>query len=68
MANDGRRDGVRREVLPIPDKPPVRLTTYDAQDPDTRYPPIVPPRPPEGQQLRMAFTYDGGGSWSRDLS
>lgn len=47
MANDGGRDEVRREVLPIPDKPPVGLTTYDAKDPDTRCPPIVPLRPPE---------------------
>jgi hypothetical protein len=36
-----------RDVLPIPDLEPVGLTTYDAKDPDTSFPPIVPlgPRP-----------------------
>lgn len=38
----------RREILPIPDIAPVGLTTYDAKDPDTKYPPIVPLRPPKG--------------------
>jgi hypothetical protein len=40
--------GVRRDVLPIPDVQHVGLTTYDAKDPDTTYPPIVPLRPPGG--------------------
>ena len=31
---------VRRDILPIPDVPHVGLTTYDAKDPDTSYPPI----------------------------
>jgi hypothetical protein len=34
--------------LPIPDVPPVSLTTYDAKGPDTKYPPIAPIRPPAG--------------------
>jgi hypothetical protein len=42
-------DGIHREALPIPDIPPVGLTTYDAKDPDTAYPPIVPLRPPAGR-------------------
>ena len=33
-------DGLNRFVLPIHDKPHVGLTTYDAKDPDTSYPPI----------------------------
>jgi len=37
-----RRDDVRREVLPIPDRKPTSLTTYDAKDPDTKFPPIQP--------------------------
>jgi hypothetical protein len=40
------RDDIRREVLPIPDRKPVSLTTYDAKDPDTKFPPIRPLRPP----------------------
>jgi arylsulfatase A-like enzyme len=37
---------VRRDILPIPDVPHVGLTTYDAKDPDTSYPPIRDVRPP----------------------
>jgi arylsulfatase len=37
-----------RDALPIPDIQPVRLTTYDAKDPDTTYPPIEPLRPSAG--------------------
>ena len=35
-----------RTILPIPDVPHVGLTTYDAKDPDTSYPPIRDVRPP----------------------
>ena len=39
---------VNRYVLPIHDRPHVGLTTYDAKDPDTAFPPIAerPTRPP----------------------
>ncbi|HEX6870571.1 MAG TPA: arylsulfatase [Micromonosporaceae bacterium] len=37
-----------RAVLPMPDIAHVGLTTYDAKDPDTTYPPIRPLRPPAG--------------------
>lgn len=37
-----------RDLLPIPDIPAAGLTTYDAKDPDTTYPPIEPLRPPAG--------------------
>ena len=39
---------VKRDILPIPDEQFVGLTTYDAKDPNTKYPPIVPLRPPSG--------------------
>src|SRR6476620_9535046 len=39
---------VAREHLPIPDPKHVGLTTYDAKDPNTKYPPITTLRPPEG--------------------
>ncbi len=39
-------DTLLREVLPIPDVTPVSTTTYDAKDPDTKFPPITPLRPP----------------------
>ena len=32
-------DSLQRSVLPIPDRKPVGLTTYDAKDPDTKFPP-----------------------------
>ena len=32
-------DKIQREILPIPDIPHVGLTTYDAKDPDTNFPP-----------------------------
>jgi hypothetical protein len=35
-----------RTMLPIPDRPGWGLTTYDAKDPDTAYPPIEPLLPP----------------------
>ncbi|MCB0924123.1 MAG: arylsulfatase [Mycobacterium sp.] len=37
---------VRRDVLPIPDPQHVGVTTYDARDPHTSYPPITMLRPP----------------------
>ena len=39
-----RSEKIQRTVLPIPDRPHVGLTTYDARDPDTKYPPIEPLR------------------------
>jgi arylsulfatase A-like enzyme len=48
--NNGQSDAgaaaVRRDILPIPDVAHVGLTTYDAKDPDTSYPPIKDVRPP----------------------
>ncbi|KKG07767.1 arylsulfatase [Methanosarcina sp. 2.H.A.1B.4] len=38
---------VQRSILPMPDMPHAGLTTYDARDPDTRFPPIKPLRPPK---------------------
>ena len=42
------KDGPLRQVLPVPDVASVGLTTFDAKDPDTAYPPIIPLRPPPG--------------------
>ena len=44
MPNDV--DDQLRGTLPIPDKVHPHLTTYDAKDPDTSFPPIRPLRPP----------------------
>src|SRR4029077_16952393 len=52
---------VRRDILPIPDVQHVGLTTYDAKDPDTTYPPIVPLRPPEGAPNVLIVLLDDVG-------
>ncbi len=41
-----------RTMLPIPDRPAPGLTTYDAKDPDTSFPPIEPLLPPAGRTER----------------
>jgi arylsulfatase A-like enzyme len=50
-----------REVLPIPDRRPVSLTTYDAKDPDTKFPPIRPLRPPTGAPNVLIILLDDVG-------
>ena len=50
-----------RDVLPIPDIPPAGLTTYDAKDPDTTYPPIEPLRPPAGAPNVLIVLIDDVG-------
>ena len=50
-----------RDVLPIPDRQHVGLTTYDAKDPDTSYPPIEPLRPPAGAPNVLVVLLDDAG-------
>ena len=52
---------VGRQVLPIPDVRHVGLTTYDAKDPDTSFPPIVPLRPPAGAPNVLVILLDDAG-------
>jgi arylsulfatase A-like enzyme len=54
-------DGLRRDVLPIPDPTWVGLTTYDAKDPDTTFPPITPVRPPDGAPNVLLILIDDAG-------
>jgi arylsulfatase A-like enzyme len=54
-------DSIQREVLPIPDRKPVGLTTYDAKDPDTKFPPITPLRPPSGAPNVLVVLIDDAG-------
>jgi arylsulfatase A-like enzyme len=53
--------GVSRDVLPIPDREPVGLTTYDAKDPDTSFEPIKPLNPPEGAPNVLVVLIDDCG-------
>jgi arylsulfatase A-like enzyme len=54
-------DSIQRSVLPIPDRRPVTLTTYDAKDPDTKFPPITPLRPPTGAPNVLIVLLDDVG-------
>jgi arylsulfatase len=55
------RDTLERTVLPIPDRKPVGLTTYSATDPDTKFPPITPLRPPTGAPNVLVILLDDVG-------
>jgi arylsulfatase A-like enzyme len=55
------QDRIQREILPIPDIAHVGLTTYDAKDPDTKYPPIEPLRPPVGAPNVLIVLLDDVG-------
>src|SRR4029079_16640292 len=50
-----------RTMLPIPDRPSRGLTTYDAKDPDTSYPPIEPLLPPAGAPNVLIVLLDDVG-------
>jgi len=54
-------DSSQRQILPIPDRKPVGLTTYDAKDPDTRFPPITPLRPPKNAPNVLIVLLDDVG-------
>ena len=44
----------QRAILPNPDQPHTGLTTYDAKDPNTKYPPIEPVRPPRALRTSLS--------------
>jgi arylsulfatase len=48
-------------MLPIPDRPPVGLTAYDAKDPDSTFAPIEPLLPPEGAPNVLVILLDDVG-------
>ena len=50
-----------RSVLPIPDRPAPGLTTYDAKDPETSFPPIEPLLPPGGAPNVLIVLLDDVG-------
>jgi arylsulfatase len=54
-------DKVQRAILPIPDSHHVGLTTYDAKDPDTKFPPIRDLRPPKGAPNVLVILIDDVG-------
>ena len=52
---------VQRSILPIPEVKHVGLTTYDAKDPATKFPPIRDVRPPEGAPNVLVILIDDCG-------
>ena len=54
-------DTIQRSILPIPDVEHVGLTTYDARDPDTKFPPIRDIRPPSGAPNVLIILLDDVG-------
>jgi arylsulfatase A-like enzyme len=55
------RDSIQRSILPVPDEHYVGLTTLDAKDPDTKFPPIEPLRPPTGAPNVLIILLDDVG-------
>jgi arylsulfatase A-like enzyme len=55
------QDKIQRSVLPIPDKPRTDLITYDAKDPETKFPPIRQLRPPEAAPNVLIILIDDAG-------
>src|SRR4051812_15645338 len=52
---------ISRNVLPIPDQAHGGLVTYDAKDPETVFPPIMPLRPPAGAPNVLIVLLDDAG-------
>jgi len=59
--NDRDNDKDQRTILPIPDKPYSGLVTYDAKDPETKFPPIRQLRPPDGAPNVLLILLDDAG-------
>src|SRR5215831_7932404 len=59
--SDRDRDDLPRTILPIPDRPNTGLVTYDAKDPDTKFPPIRQLRPPAGAPNVLVVLLDDAG-------
>jgi arylsulfatase len=57
----GSQDKIQRAILPIPDVQHVGLTTYDAKDPDAKFPPIEQLRPPKGAPNVLVVLIDDCG-------
>jgi len=54
-------DSIKREILPIPDRPYDRELPFDAKDPAAKFPPIEPLRPPAGAPNVLIVLLDDVG-------
>jgi arylsulfatase len=61
MSDPNRTDSHSRAILPISSQPHTALTTYDAKDPNTKFPPIEPLRPPKGAPNVLIVLLDDVG-------
>ncbi len=60
-SKDAGDEPFSRDILPIPDRAYVGVTTYDAKDPETKFPPIRPLRPPKGAPNVLVVLIDDAG-------
>jgi arylsulfatase len=58
---------VARDILPIPERQHVGVTTFDARDPATKYPPIKALRPPAGAPNVLIILIDDAGFGSASV-
>jgi arylsulfatase A-like enzyme len=54
-------NNLQREILPIPDRQYTGLIKYDAKDPESKFPPIEPLRPPKGAPNVLIILLDDVG-------
>jgi arylsulfatase A-like enzyme len=59
MSDNGAN--LSRSILPIPSQTHIGLTTYDAKDPNAKFPPIEPLRPPKGAPNVLIVLLDDVG-------
>ena len=55
------QDKIQRSILPVPDAQHVGRVAYDAKDPDSKFPPIEPLRPPKGAPNVLIVLLDDVG-------
>ena len=61
MSDPNKTDFHSRAVLPMSYQPHPGLTTYDAKDPNTKFPPIESLRPPKGAPNVLIVLLDDVG-------
>jgi len=59
--SNGKSKYVQREILPIPDRPYDGFVAYDARDPNSKFAPIQPLRPPLGAPNVLIVLLDDVG-------
>jgi hypothetical protein len=55
------QNNIQREVLSLPAQPRTGLILYDAKDPEKKYQPITPVRPPAGAPNALLVLIDDAG-------